>query len=70
MVKNKAYKFRIYPTKEQEVLIQKTFGSCRFVFNKFLGIKKDLYEKEKKSLSYGQTSETPMPKGMGFLSTK
>lgn len=55
MVKNKAYKFRIYPTKEQEVLIQKTFGSCRFVFNKFLGIKRDLYEKEKKSLSYGQT---------------
>lgn len=55
MIKNKSYKYRIYPTKEQEVLIQKTFGSCRFVFNKFLGIKKDLYETEKQSLSYGQT---------------
>lgn len=53
-MKNKAYKFRIYPSKEQEILIQKTFGSCRFVFNKFLGVKKDLYETEKKSLSYGQ----------------
>lgn len=53
-MKNKAYKFRIYPNKEQEILIQKTFGSCRFVFNKFLAIRKDLYETEKKSLSYGQ----------------
>ena len=54
MIRNRGYKFRIYPTKEQEILIQKTFGSCRFVFNKFLIIKKELYEKENKSLSYGQ----------------
>jgi len=26
MLVNKAYKFRIYPTKEQEILITKTFG--------------------------------------------
>ena len=26
----KSYKYRIYPNKEQEVLIQKTFGCCRF----------------------------------------
>ena len=32
----KAYKFRIYPTKQQEILIQKTFGSCRFVYNQYL----------------------------------
>lgn len=32
----KHYKFRIYPTKEQEELIQKTFGCCRFVYNYFL----------------------------------
>ena len=30
---NKAYKFRIYPNKAQEQLIQKTFGCCRFVYN-------------------------------------
>lgn len=52
-MKNKAYKFRIYPTKEQEVLIQKTFGCCRFVFNRFLGIKSDMYKETNKSLSYG-----------------
>jgi putative transposase len=32
----KAYKYRIYPTKEQEVLLAKTFGCCRFVWNKLV----------------------------------
>lgn len=32
----KAYKYRIYPTKEQEVLLNKTFGCCRFVWNKLV----------------------------------
>ena len=27
------YKFRIYLTKEQEVLLQKHFGCVRFVYN-------------------------------------
>lgn len=32
----KAYKFRIYPTKEQQVYFAKTFGCVRFVYNKML----------------------------------
>jgi putative transposase len=32
----KAYKYRIYPTKEQVVLLAKTFGCCRFVWNKLV----------------------------------
>jgi putative transposase len=32
----KAYKYRIYPTKEQEILLAKTFGCCRFVWNKLV----------------------------------
>ena len=47
----KAYKFRIYPNKKQEILIQKTFGSCRFVYNHYLAKKIDLYKNENKSLS-------------------
>ncbi|GJM78065.1 hypothetical protein HMSSN139_05610 [Paenibacillus sp. HMSSN-139] len=35
MLVNKAYKFRIYPNKEQEILIAKTIGCSRFVFNYF-----------------------------------
>ena len=33
------YKFRMYPTKKQEQLINKTIGSCRFIYNYFLGKK-------------------------------
>ena len=34
---HKGYKFRLYPTKEQTILINKTIGSCRYVFNQALG---------------------------------
>ena len=37
MDKHRAYKFRIYPNKEQIILIEKTFGCCRFVYNYALG---------------------------------
>lgn len=33
----KAYKYRIYPNKEQEIQIAQTFGCCRFVYNQTLG---------------------------------
>lgn len=29
----KAYKYRIYPTKDQQDLIITHFGACRFVYN-------------------------------------
>ena len=47
----KSYKYRIYPNKEQEVQIAKTFGCCRFVYNQTLAYRKDFYEDEKKSVS-------------------
>lgn len=31
-----AYKFRMYPTQSQKILIAKTFGSSRFIYNYFL----------------------------------
>ena len=52
----KAYKYRIYPNKKQQELIQKTFGCCRFVYNYFLDKRKSEYEKDKTSLSYNDTS--------------
>ena len=33
MIKLKAYKFRLYPNKEQEVLLNKTFGCVRYAWN-------------------------------------
>ena len=46
----KTYKFRIYPNKEQEEIIQKTFGAVRFVYNYFLALKKEKYNENKKFL--------------------
>ncbi len=33
---NKAFEFRLYPNGEQRMLIAKTFGCCRFVYNRML----------------------------------
>jgi putative transposase len=48
----KSFKFRIYPSKEQEVLLAKHFGACRFVFNHYLNKRKESYLEDKKSLNY------------------
>lgn len=39
-----SYKFRLYPTKEQENLIQRTFGCVRFVFNHYLAERMEQYK--------------------------
>lgn len=36
MIQLKAFKYRIYPTKEQEVFLSKTFGCVRFVWNQLV----------------------------------
>ena len=41
---NLAFKYRIYPNKEQELLINKTFGCVRFVYNKILYTANKFYE--------------------------
>lgn len=48
----KAYKYRIYPNKKQKEIITKTFGCCRFVYNKYLAEKTELYKTEKKNITY------------------
>ena len=47
----KAYKYRIYPNKQQEEQIHKTFGCCRFVYNQTLAYRKDKYEQDKQSMN-------------------
>lgn len=46
----RAYKYRIYPTDDQKVLLAKTFGCCRFVYNWALNLKIEVYKQEKKSI--------------------
>ena len=47
----KAYKYRLYPNKEQKEQISKTFGCCRFVYNQMLAKRIDDYKQENKSMS-------------------
>ena len=54
---NKSFKVRVYPTEEQQVLLEKTFGANRFVYNYFLNLKIKLYEFYKINLSYNHSSK-------------
>lgn len=46
-----AYKYRLYPNKQQMIFFEKQFGACRFVYNWALEQKIKYYETNKKSLS-------------------
>lgn len=50
----KAYKYRIYPNLEQQMLIEKHFGCSRFVYNWALALQKRYYAMFGKSLSRTQ----------------
>ena len=41
---NKAYKIKLYPNKEQQTLIGKTIGCCRFLYNQMLNERIEVYE--------------------------
>ena len=50
-----AYKYRIYPTEDQQVLLSKTFGCKRVIFNHYLNEQQVRYKnKEKNILRIGQ----------------
>ena len=48
----KAFKYRIYPNREQRILLAKTFGCTRFVYNHYLAKRRDAYEKDGITLNY------------------
>lgn len=47
----KTYKIRLYPTKEQETLMWKHIGACRYIWNWMLAKQQELFEARKKHLS-------------------
>ena len=55
----KAYKFRIYPTEEQEIFFAKTFGCVRKVYNLMLNDRKKAYEEVKNDPSKKMAFPTP-----------
>ena len=48
-MKHKTFKFRITPNKEQKVLISKTLGCCRFLYNQMLNEKQIKYTSQDKT---------------------
>ena len=48
---NKAYRFRLYPNKEQEIMFAKTFGCVRFIYNQMLADKITHYKETGEKLN-------------------
>jgi putative transposase len=47
-----AYKYRIYPSEDQQILLSKTFGCKRVIFNHYLNEQQTRYKNNEKHLSY------------------
>lgn len=52
----RAYKFRFYPTPEQEIILARTFGSARFAYNYMLRARTDAWYNQQKKVGYHETS--------------
>ena len=52
----KAYKFRFYPTPQQESLVRKTLGCVRLVYNKALAVRTQAWYEYQERVGYEQTS--------------
>jgi len=48
----KTYKYKIIPKEDQKVLLNKHFGSIRFIYNYFLNERKREYETNKQTINY------------------
>jgi putative transposase len=60
----KGYKFPIYPTEQQKILLNQTFGCCRYVYNKALSEAKLEYEAYKEACKLH--TQAPKPKISGY----
>jgi len=52
----RAYKFRFYPTPEQELNLDKTFGCARFAYNYMLRLRTDAWMQRQERIGYHETS--------------
>jgi len=54
----RAYRYRIFPTKSQITLLERTLEICRWVYNDTLALRKDAWEQEQRSISLFETNKT------------
>jgi putative transposase len=52
----KAYRYRLYPTTEQEKLLRQTMGCARLVYNKALALGTEAWYERQERVGYSQTS--------------
>lgn len=52
----RAYRFRFYPTPEQENPLRRTLGCARLVYNKALEARSEAWTSERRNVSYSDTS--------------
>lgn len=52
----RAYRFRFYPTPEQETLLAQTFGCVRVVYNHMLHLRSEAWEQRQERIGYNDTS--------------
>ena len=52
----RGFKYRFYPTAEQEVLLRRTIGCCRLVYNRALHERSEAWTSGKKSIGYAAQS--------------
>ena len=52
----KAYRYRFYPTSEQENLLRRTMGCVRLVYNRALAVRTESWYEKNERVGYSQTS--------------
>ena len=52
----RAYRFRCYPSPEQEVILARTFGCARFAYNHMLRLRTDAWFQRQERIGYYETS--------------
>ena len=52
----RGFKYRFYPTAEQDVLLRRTIGCCRLVYNRALHERSEAWTSGKKSIGYAAQS--------------
>ena len=64
-----SYKFRLYPTKEQERQIHLTFGCCRYVWNHYLACRNAAYKLDGHTMNYYECAKdmTSLKKELSWL---
>lgn len=59
MKTKRAFKYRFYPTPEQEILLARLFGFVRSVYNTVLAWRTQAYQSEQKRIGYKEASARP-----------